>query len=487
MTNREIPTVIIIGAGFGGISTVLELQRRGLLRILLLERAAGPGGVWQANQYPGARCDNPSALYSLARHRFSWSGRYGDRAEIQRYLAEVVGNAGLEHCIRYGQTVTSARFRAETADWAVQTATGEQFHADYLISAVGQLAEPCQPNIVGYERFRGVQFHSARWPDSLDVSGLRVGVIGTGASAAQVVPWLQRNAATLTVLQRNAAWVLPKSDVRYSTRRAALAAWPPIRAAERTVVYALCELLILAVTSAPTGSRWVTRMAHDHLRRSISDTALRESLSPDYPLGGKRCVFSDEFYPALAAPNCTVVTDRISTITESGIMTEAGDQLDLDMIVYCTGFTATDFLSTIDVSGRDGKSLAEQWAPSAKTYLGMATSDFPNLFFVAGPNTNLTFGSVVSMLECQARYIASLLSWASRNRVGLIEVRPEAETAFDGWLRDRFAGSVWARVASPYKDEHGTVSSLWPRTMTRYRWMTRRPRLTHFRMSRLPS
>ncbi|MFI6218914.1 flavin-containing monooxygenase [Nocardia salmonicida] len=487
MTNHEMPSVIIVGAGFGGISTALELQRRGFSRIILLERATGPGGVWQANQYPGARCDNPSALYSLARHRFSWGGRYGDRAEIQRYLTDVVSNAGLEHCVRYGHTVTSARFRAKTADWAVQTAAGEQFHADYLISAVGQLAEPCRPNIVGSELFRGVQFHSARWPDSFDVSGLRVGVIGTGASAAQVVPWLQRNAATLTVLQRSAAWVLPKSDVHYSARRAALAAWPPMRVAERTVVYALCELLIFAITSAPMGSRWVTRMAHDHLRRSIPDATLRASLSPDYPLGGKRCVFSDEFYPALAAPNCAVVTDRISAITESGITTEAGTQLDLDMIVYCTGFTTTDFLSTIDVWGRDGKSLAEHWSPSAKTYLGMATSDFPNLFFVAGPNTNLTFGSIVSMLECQARYIASLLSWASRNRVGLIEVRPEAETAFDQWLRARFIGSVWTRVASPYKDKHGTVSSLWPRTMTRYRWMTRRPRLTHFRISRRES
>ncbi|MFD4433660.1 flavin-containing monooxygenase, partial [Nocardia sp. NPDC058497] len=474
----------VMGAGFGGISTALEVRRRGFTRMIVLERAAGPGGVWLANQYPEARCDNPSALYSLARHGFSWRGRYGDRVEIQGYLADVVRKAGLERCIRYGRAVTSARFRSESTDWEVQTAAGELFRADYLISAVGQLAEPRQPNLDGRDLFRGVQFHSARWPDSLDVNGLRVGVIGTGASAAQLVPWLQRHAASLTVFQRNAAWVLPKSDVRYSARRTALAAWSPVRAVERAVVYALCELFILSVTSAPVGSRWVARMARDHLRRHVSDPVLRQTLTPDYPVGGKRCVFSDAFYPALAAPNCTVVTDRISAITESGVATEAGDQLDLDLIVYCTGFTPTDFLSTVEVSGRSGKSLTDHWALGAKAYLGVATSEFPNLFFVAGPNTNLTFGSVVFMLECQARYIGSLLSHAARTRVALMEVRPEAEQAFGDWLRTRFTGSVWSRVSSPYKDHHGTVSSLWPRTMTQYWWLTRRPRLSDFVTSR---
>ncbi|MGW6426655.1 flavin-containing monooxygenase [Nocardia sp. NPDC055053] len=473
----------MIGAGFGGISTALELQRRGFTRIIVLERASGPGGVWLANQYPGARCDNPSALYSLARHRFAWSGRYGDRSEIERYLADVVSDAGLGDCVRYGRTVISARFRSESSDWEVRTAEGERFHADYLISAVGQLAEPQLPNLAGREQFHGVQFHSARWPGSLDVSGLRVGVVGTGASAAQVVPWLQRHAASVSVFQRNAAWVLPKTDVRYSRRRARLMAWSPVRAVERAIVYTLCELLILAVTSSSAGSRRVTRMARDHLRRHISDPILRRKLTPDYPVGGKRCVFSDEFYAAMAAPNCTVVTDRVDAVNSSGIMTEVGEQVDLDAIVYCTGFSATEFLATVEVHGRDGKSLADHWAPCSRAYLGVTTSGFPNLFFVAGPNTNLTFGSVVFMLERQARYIGALLSFASRDGRALVEVRPEAEQAFHDWLRARLDTSVWSRVSSPYRDRHGNVSSLWPRTMSRYWWLTRRPRLEDFQIA----
>ncbi|MFD6269358.1 flavin-containing monooxygenase [Nocardia asteroides] len=474
------PTVVVIGAGFGGIATALELRRRGIHRIIVLERAAGPGGVWQANQYPGARCDNPSALYSLARHRFSWRGRYGDRAEIERYLSEVVSGTGLDDCIRYGQTVVAARFRDESSDWEIRTAQGELFRADYLISAVGQLAEPRLPELPGQGEFRGPQFHSARWPDAFEVNGQRIGVVGTGASAAQIVPWLQRHAESVAVFQRNPPWVLPKADVRYSRGRAALMAWRPVRVVERAIVYALCELLVLAVTSSPAGSRRVARAARDHLHNQVADPVLRRTLTPDYPLGGKRCVFSDEYYPALAAANCEVVTDGIKAVTSTGIATEAGEQLDLDAIVYCTGFAVTDFLATVEVHGRDGKSLADHWAPGAKAYLGVTTSGFPNLFFVAGPNTNLTFGSVVFMLERQARYIGRLLSTAARHGNATVEIRPEAEQAFADWLLARFAGSVWSRVISPYRDRHGNVSSLWPRTMTRYWWSTRRPRVADF-------
>jgi cation diffusion facilitator CzcD-associated flavoprotein CzcO len=454
-----MPSVLIVGAGFGGITAAIELRRAGFTDVTVLERGATLGGVWRDNTYPGAGCDIPSPYYSLSYEpNPSWPLRYSRGPEIMAYLSRTAAKYGVEP--RFGVTVTGAEFRS--GQWHVSTSAGP-FVADVLVPAVGQLSEPHVPTMPG--SFDGPAFHSARWDHSVDLAGRRVAVIGTGASAAQFVPHLVREAAAVTVFQRSAPYVLPKPDVEYRSWQHRLF---PV---ERAFFWGLGEVATLGIQGNPVVRTAVAAFARQHLRKQVTDPALRAALTPDYPVGCKRVLFADDYYPALTQPHVRLSTTDIAGLAPDGVRTADGELHQADVLVYGTGFRATDFLSSLGVRGPAG-SLAEVWADGAAAYLGMAVPGFPNMFLMYGPNTNLGSGSIVYMLERQARYLRQAVALLA-SRVSTLDVRPDVARRFDDEMRRRLAHTAWTGCRSWYRTEGGRVSTNWPGLVTEYHRRTR--------------
>lgn len=475
-------SVLIIGAGFGGLAMALELEHAGIESYTLLEKADELGGVWRENTYPGAGCDIPSPLYSFSRAPNPyWPRRFSLRRDIKDYLERVADQRGIAPHIRFGVEVTDAEFDETLGHWQVRTAAGRTFTADVLVPAVGQLSRPAMPDIAGIDRFRGTAFHSAEWDHHCDVAGKRVAVIGTGASAVQLVPAIQPQAAELTLFQRSAAWVMPKPDVEYQRWQHRLFALVPVtQRLERFAIWLLCEVLALGLVDLPVVRNLAGRLAQRHLRAQVPDASLRDKLTPDYAPGCKRGLFSNDYYPALTRPNVDVVTQPISEITEHGVRTSDGVRHEADVIVYSTGFKASEFLQPMRVYGLGGRKLADVWSAGARAYLGMAVPGFPNMFLMYGPNTNLGVGSIVYMLESQARYIRKAVK-ALRDVPGCFDVRSDVEAAYDRKLQRRLGKSVWTMCSSWYRNAAGRITNNWPGTVSAYRSRTRRFRRADYR------
>jgi cation diffusion facilitator CzcD-associated flavoprotein CzcO len=461
-----MPSVLIVGAGFGGIGMAVELRRSGFTDVTVVEKADELGGVWRDNTYPGAGCDIPSPYYSFSyAPNPLWPMRFSLQPEIKTYLRHVADRFGIRP--RYGVEVRAAEFDA--GRWRVRTAAGEELAADVLVFAVGQLSRPAIPDIPGRDSFAGNSFHSARWDHSVELAGRRVAVIGTGASAVQFVPRVQPSAARLTVFQRTPPWVLPKPEATYGQW------WRRARAAqqlERGVFWATGELAALGLRGNRTVTRTVEWIARRHLRRQIADPALRAALTPDYRIGCKRVLFSNDYLPALRRPNVTLETAAITEITPSGVRTADGSTHEVDVIVYGTGFRATEFLAPVDVRGAGGKSLAHAWTGGARAYLGIAVPHFPNMFLMYGPNTNLGSGSIVYMLERQARYIRQAVRRVAEEE-SCWDVRPDVAERFDAEVQRRLAGSTWSLCRSWYREDTGRVSTNWPGLVTEYHRRTK--------------
>jgi cation diffusion facilitator CzcD-associated flavoprotein CzcO len=468
-----MPSVLIIGAGFAGIGMAVELRRAGFPDVTVVEKAADLGGVWRDNTYPGAGCDVPSPYYSFSyAPSSSWPMRFSPRTDIKAYLTRVADRFGIRP--RYGVEVTAASW--DGARWQVETGTGEVLEADVLVPAVGQLSRPSMPDIPGQASFAGQSFHSARWDHSVDLAGKRVAVVGTGASAIQFVPRIQPAAGRLTVFQRTAPYMVPKPDVAYAEwrKRFRLA-----QQAERAFFWALCEAGTLGIMGNTAITKAVEWIALRHLRNQVPDPGLRAKLTPDYQIGCKRVLFSDDYLPALMEPNVDVETAAITEIVPSGVRTAAG-VVDADVIVYGTGFTATDFLAPIKIRGV-GTDLGSAWADGARAYLGMTVPGFPNLFLMYGPNTNLGSGSILYMLERQARYIRQAVEHVATHGSGL-DVRPDVADRFDGEMRRRLAGTAWTRCRSWYRVGTGPVTTNWPGTVSEYHRRTKRLAVSDFRL-----
>ncbi|MFJ1763233.1 flavin-containing monooxygenase [Amycolatopsis sp. NPDC088138] len=476
------PSVLIVGTGFGGIGTAIELKRAGFTDFTILESAAEPGGVWRDNTYPGAACDIPSPLYSFSfEPNPRWPKRFSYQPDILAYLRGVITKYGLEPHIRYGTEVTGAAF--EGGVWRVETKTGETFEADVFVPAVGQLSRPVLPAIPGRDRFAGAAFHSARWDHDVDLRGKRVAVIGTGASAVQFVPELRKRAKHVTVFQRTPPYVLAKSDPTYhGWQHWLFEHLPPTQLLGRLRIFLLAEYATYAMTRHPVLAKMFELRTAQLRRRHIKDPALRGKLTPDYPLGCKRILFTNEYLPALAQPNVGVETARISEITEAGVRTEDGVEHEADVIVYGTGFAATDFLGQIDVRGLDGRPLKDAWAGGARAYLGITVPGFPNMFCVYGPNTNLGAGSIIYMIERQARYIRQAVEQLARPGVSYLDVHPEVEARYDDEVQARLGHSVWSACTSWYRQADGRVTTNWPGLVTEYDRRTRRLDPADFRV-----
>ncbi len=469
------PRVIVIGAGFGGLGAAYELSKDGLADVTVLEKADDIGGVWRENTYPGAACDVPSHLYSYSfARKTDWGRRYAEQPDILGYIHDTADRFGLRKLVRTGMEVTSAEYDDGTATWRVATSSGEVFEADVLVPAVGQLSRPALPPIPGLDTFAGPSFHSAEWRHDVDLTGKRIAVLGTGASAIQFVPRIRRNAAHVKVFQRSAPYVVPKLDRGYTAaHHAAFVTVPGFAAAMREVVWQITELLGLALTKVAPLARLLHVLAAANLKLRVKDPQLRAKLTPDYPIGCKRVLFSSDWYPALASDNVEVETEAITEVTETGVRTADGRLHEVDVIIYGTGFKATEFLAPMRISGRHGRDVHSEWADGARAHLGMAVPGFPNMFMIYGPNTNLGSSSIILMMEQQARYIRQVVEELARGGVArAFEVRSAVEGAYDAEVQARLDQGVWTSCDSWYRTASGRVTTNWPGLVREYQRRT---------------
>ncbi|MFE7796380.1 flavin-containing monooxygenase [Nocardia sp. NPDC057440] len=470
------PSIIIIGAGFAGLGMALELRRAGVDDFTILERAADLGGVWRENTYPGAACDVPSPLYSWSfEPKSDWPRRFSEQRDIHDYMRGVADKHDLRRHIRFGTEVTDAEFDEQTGGWTVSTADGARLTAEILIPAVGQLSRPAIPNIPGVDTFTGAAFHSAEWDHGVDLTGKRVACIGTGASAIQYIPRIQPKVAHLTLFQRSAAWVLPKFDVEYSAAHKAVFKYlPPTRLAERFAIWSTFEVLALALTDIPAMRAPVIALADRHRAKQVPDAELRAKLTPDYAAGCKRGLFSNEYFPALAQSNVAVETTAIEAITPTGIRTADGVEHPVDVIIYGTGFKGTEFLAPMNIYGIGGRKLADVWSDEgARAFLGLSVPHFPNMFMMYGPNTNVGSGSIIYMLESQARYIRQVIGYLTDRPGRYLAARASVEQSWDGWLQRRLKDTPWNFCSSWYRNAAGRITNNWPGATALYRWKTK--------------
>jgi cation diffusion facilitator CzcD-associated flavoprotein CzcO len=480
--------VLIVGAGFGGVAAAIELRRHGIADIKILEKAPDLGGTWFYNSYPGAACDVPSHLYSFSfAQRRDWSRLCSPQAEIHSYLHEVARTYEIDRLVQTNTTVTSCAWDAARCRWSVETVDGAVHEADALILATGQLDQPSRPPIEGADTFAGHSFHSAEWDHDYSLTGKRVAVIGTGASAVQFVPEIAPAVKRLTVFQRTGNWFLPRKNRRYpGAVRAAIGLLPGVQDLRRKFVFQYTESLTLAIRHPDTIGRALGARSAAFMRSQLEDPRLRRMAWPDYTFGCKRILFSSHYLPALQRPNVELVTDAIARVTPTGIVTAGGAVHELDCVIWATGFKTTNFVFPMRITGSGGVDLHEQWSDGAHAHLGMCVPDFPNMFVMYGPNTNTSGGSIIVYLEAQAAYIRQALEQLRMRSAGAIEVRAEIEAASDRALQARFAGTAWTRCDSWYRDENGRIVTNWPGYMREYLEQTRQLDATEYRFVAMP-
>jgi cation diffusion facilitator CzcD-associated flavoprotein CzcO len=475
---RVVPhhRIVIVGAGFGGLGMAIRLKASGERDFVVLEKGKDVGGTWRDNTYPGCQCDVPSNLYSFSfAPNLSWSRTFAWQPEILEYLKACTDRYGVRPHVRFETELVEARWDEAAQRWRIETNRGS-LTADILVSAHGGLSAPSIPELPGMKTFRGTVFHSAAWQHDHDLSGERVGVVGTGASAIQIVPAIQPKLKKLAVFQRTPAWIVPRLDRPFSERKKRWQRrFPVLQLLDRVRLYMLRELVVLAMTRYPRLLRVAEKVARAHLSAQVRSRELRKQLSPSYSIGCKRILLSNDFYPALCASNVELVSGAIREVTPSGVVTNDGVSHELDTIILCTGFKVTDHPILERVRGRDGRTLTEHWSDGAAAYLGTTVAGFPNLFLLSGPNTGVGHTSLVYMIESQHRYVLGALAALRERRAAVVEVRPERVARFSAEMRDLLAGSVWnSGCASWYLDARGRNTSLWPTFSFRFRQRTRR-------------
>ena len=466
---------VIVGSGFSGIGMAIRLLREGERDFVLLERADDIGGTWRDNTYPGCRCDVPSHLYSFSfAPNPSWSSTFSPQPEILGYLRDVAARFGVRPHIRFGTELESAAWDEGGARWRLETSAGP-ISADVLIAAQGPLSDPLVPDLPGLGSFEGTAFHSARWDHEHRLDGERVAVIGTGASAIQFVPKIQPAVGRMHVFQRTPPWVMPHPNRRMSDlERKLYSRLPAAQLAMRAGIYWARETFVLQFRNRRM-RELATRMALRQLERQVPDPELRAKLTPRYELGCKRILPTDEWYPTLTQPNVEVVTDGIREIKARSIVSADGAEREVDTIIFGTGFHVTDIPLARRLHGRDGRTLAETWDGSPSAYKGAAVAGYPNLFFLVGPNTGLGHNSIVFMIESQINYVAGALKAMRRRGARVVDVRPEAQAAYNAEIDAMTEGTVWVSggCSSYYIDRNGRNSTIWPTFTMPFRQRTR--------------
>jgi cation diffusion facilitator CzcD-associated flavoprotein CzcO len=471
------PSAVVIGAGLGGLCVGAQLRKANLQDFVILEKADKVGGTWRENTYPGCACDTPVAVYQFSFARtLNWSHLFPRAAEVQRYAEDLTDLSGLRPHLRLGQGGRAAVWDDARSLWKVTTTTGETHEAKVLVMALGQLNRPQLPDIAGRESFAGPSFHSAQWNHSVALEGKRVAVIGSAASAIQLIPEVAKIASHLSVFQRSANWILPRLDREVSeAERRLLATTPEVSAIEREHLYLQSDAMFWqAFQYTEAGRAFYTEQALNHLHMQVSDPELRRKLTPNYPLGCKRVLFADDYYPALMQKNVALVTAGIDRIVPEGVVTKDGVTHKADVLVYATGFETTEWHFSVDITGRHGIKLRDAWKNGAEAYLGITVANFPNLFLIYGPNTNLGHNTITFMIERQTEYIVQCMKAMQTRDLSAIEVTKPAQDRFNHDLQERLAKTTWADPAcnSWYKTPDGRITQNWGGDTREYRQAT---------------
>jgi cation diffusion facilitator CzcD-associated flavoprotein CzcO len=484
MPGQSSYRVVVAGAGFGGIGMAAALRQAGIEDFLVVDRGDELGGTWRDNTYPGLACDVPSNLYSFSFRPSRWSRRFPPREEILGYLRGLAADRGLGPHLRFGAGIAAAEFDERRAAWNITLEDGGTLQAGALVSAVGQLNRPRLPDIAGRDEFAGPSWHSARWDHDVDLAGRRVAVVGTGASAIQFVPEIAKAAARVDVYQRTPPYVLPKFDHPYGRAQQALfGRFPLVRKADRLRIFLYGELLTSGFVLSPKFLAAPMQLWRRQLRTQIADPQLRSKCVPDYVMGCKRVLFSNDWYPTLARPNVELVTDPIERIAAGGVVTAGGTLRPADVIVYGTGFKTLDFLAPMAVTGLGGRGLQEAWRDGAEAYLGITVSGFPNFFMLYGPNTNLGGNSIIYMLEGQIAYVLGAIRALQEQGLDWLDVRPDVQQSFNAWVGTASRTSVWeSGCRSWYTTASGRNTNNWPDHTFLYRYRVRRFDLGRYRV-----
>jgi cation diffusion facilitator CzcD-associated flavoprotein CzcO len=498
--DQRCVDIIILGAGFGGICAATKLVESGRRNFIVLEKSSSPGGTWRDNTYPGCVCDLPTQLYSFsfAQNPF-WKNFYGSQPDILAYLLRLAARHGIERHIRFNTAVTKAFWDGSAGLWRLSTHDGRRFTGRVVIAATGALHLPKMPAIDGLESFAGSVFHTSRWRHDVDLVGRHVGVIGTGASAVQVIPAIAPIVGSLTVFQRSPPWILPRNDrVIPAWYRQALALLPPLKHLVRIVQYWRAESIALGFTVKPKLMGRGQKQSARFLASVVKDRHIRDKLTPMYTMGCKRVLLSDDFYPTFNRDNVELVTEPIVAVRPAGIVTADGRERPLDVMIAATGFKPFDISAGIHIEGRDGRVLAEEWRSGPQAFQGVAIAGYPNLFLVMGPNTALGQNSVLFMIEAQVRYILQCLDWIDGARAdgtnlpfpnaASVEVREDVQRAFNDRLHRKFDRSVWKSDGSVwqlpctswYVHESGRNHVIWPDFATSYWWAMRTAKRADF-------
>ncbi|TVP60612.1 MAG: NAD(P)/FAD-dependent oxidoreductase, partial [Halomonadaceae bacterium] len=469
----------IIGTGFSGLGMAIQLKKAREHDFRIFEKAGGVGGTWRVNHYPGCACDVQSHLYSFSfEQNPEWTRMFAPQKEIRGYLEQCADKYGLHPHILLNTGLANARWNESEQRWHLKDEHGKAYTADILVSGMGGLSIPSYPKINGVDRFKGKTFHSQDWDHDYDLTGKRVAVIGTGASAIQFVPEVQKKAAKLYLHQRSAPWIMPKPDRAITEKERSLFRRLPLaQDIQRKAIYWMLESRVVPMVISPKVLKVAKMMARGHIRRQISDPELRAKVTPTYEFGCKRILLSNNYYPALDKPNVDVITDGIREITETGIITEDGTHREVDVLIYGTGFKAADPVPAGLVTGRNGQDLQALWRNGPEAYKGTTVAGFPNFFMVMGPNTGLGHNSMVYMIESQIQYVLDAVTTMKREHIRSIEVDEKQQNAYNHRLQKSLGGSIWndGGCTSWYlHPETGKNVALWPGFTFRFRNQTRR-------------
>lgn len=464
--------VLIVGAGFSGLGMAIKLKQRGELSFAVLEKADSLGGTWRDNHYPGAACDIPSNLYSFSfAQNPDWTRLYPPQAEIKAYLEACADRFGVRPHLKFNTALKRARWDEGAQVWRCETSAGGTIIARVLISAMGGLHLPRLPDLPGLESFQGESWHSARWRHEVALDGKRVALIGAGASAIQIAPQIAKKAGQLDLYMRTPPWIVPRRDQAVPAKtRALFRRLPLAQELARRALYAVIEMRVLAFLAPRKNGGVGALVARKHLARQVKDETLRAKLTPKYEMGCKRVLVSDDFYPTLKRANVALIGDGARALTENGVIDGAGAERPADVIIFATGFKAMDILAEVEVFGRGGRALRDDWAEGPEAYLGTMVAGYPNFFALMGPNSGLGHNSMIYMIESQYNFVLDALKQMRQRGAGALEVKAEAQATFNAALQARLARTVWSTgCASWYLSADGKNRALWPDFTFRFR------------------
>lgn len=477
---------IIIGAGFGGVAAAIKLDEAGYKRFVVLEKGDGIGGTWRENTYPGACCDVPSRLYSYSfALNPNWSRAFSPQPEIRQYMEDVAKRYGVTDRFRFGAEVDKAVWDEASALWRVTLKSGETLSAPVLVSGLGQLNKPGYAGIPNRETFRGESWHSARWRHDVDLKGKTVGCIGAGASAIQYIPEIAREAGKVVVFQRTPNYIVPRKDKEVSGFAKSLyRTFPALDRGLRWFIWKMMDLRFEAFKQGTKAAQNFRRDALKYLDEVVKDPELKAKLTPDYPIGCKRVLVSDDFYQAMVRPNVELVTQAVKSITPEGVLTADGVEHGCDVVIFGTGFVTTDFISPVEITGQGGRTINEAWKDGAEAYLGVTVPAFPNLFLLYGPNTNLGHNSIIFMIEQQVNYMVKALDALKARGARALAVKPSAHERFNAQLQRDLEDTAWAGSCSSwYKTASGKITNNWSGDTKTYREMTSEVRLDDYEIA----